>query len=78
MPMHPFGQPEVRPQIPEHDWTEHRLPDGRVYYYNSKTFESTWEKPKDLDTPSKLRFHCSFIFSPLCCSFLLLLELCSA
>ncbi|XP_002156237.3 transcription elongation regulator 1 isoform X1 [Hydra vulgaris] len=27
------------------DWTEHRLPDGRLYYFNNKTRESKWDKP---------------------------------
>lgn len=34
-------------------WTEHRAPDGRLYYYNSKAGESVWEKPqalKDLES----------------------------
>lgn len=33
-------------------WTEHRAPDGRFYYYNAATQQSIWEKPqalKDLD-----------------------------
>ena len=32
-------------------WSEFKNPEGRAYYYNSKTTESTWEKPlvlKDL------------------------------
>lgn len=29
-------------------WTEHRAPDGRLYYYNSKAGESVWEKPQGL------------------------------
>ncbi|XP_077259169.1 transcription elongation regulator 1 isoform X1 [Temnothorax americanus] len=29
-------------------WTEHRAPDGRFYYYNSKAGESVWEKPQAL------------------------------
>ncbi|XP_015109979.1 transcription elongation regulator 1 isoform X1 [Diachasma alloeum] len=29
-------------------WTEHRAPDGRSYYYNSKAGESVWEKPQAL------------------------------
>ena len=29
-------------------WTEHRAPDGRLYYYNSKAGESVWEKPQTL------------------------------
>ena len=31
------------------DWTEHRLPDGKLYYYNVKTKESKWEKPSEFD-----------------------------
>ncbi|CAM1317070.1 TCERG1 (predicted), partial [Pycnogonum litorale] len=30
------------------EWTEHKTPDGKSYYYNSKTNESVWEKPKEL------------------------------
>ena len=31
------------------EWSEHRnAQDGRMYYYNSRTIESTWEKPKVL------------------------------
>ncbi|XP_060524851.1 transcription elongation regulator 1 isoform X2 [Cylas formicarius] len=35
------------------EWTEHKAPDGRFYYYNAKKSESVWEKPqalKDLET----------------------------
>ena len=42
---------EMQTQKPKSDWTEHRLPDGRVYYYNAKTLESTWDKPKELEPP---------------------------
>jgi len=42
---------EIQTQKPKSDWTEHRLPDGRVYYYNAKTLESTWDKPKELEPP---------------------------
>ena len=30
------------------EWTEHKNTDGRSYYYNSKTMESTWDKPQEL------------------------------
>lgn len=46
-------------------WTEHRAPDGRLYYYNSKAGESVWEKPqalKDLESmflKYKFRHKCS-------------------
>lgn len=36
------------------DWTEHKAPDGRTYYYNSATKQSLWEKPDELKTPSEL------------------------
>ncbi|XP_006888191.1 PREDICTED: pre-mRNA-processing factor 40 homolog A-like, partial [Elephantulus edwardii] len=34
-------------------WTEHKLPDGRTYYYNIETKQSTWEKPDDLKSPAE-------------------------
>lgn len=30
------------------DWSEHKAPDGRVYYYNVITKQSLWEKPDEL------------------------------
>lgn len=30
------------------EWSEHKNTDGRSYYYNSRTMESTWEKPQIL------------------------------
>lgn len=35
--------PAIKP-----DWTEHTAPDGRKYYYNSKTKQSSWQKPAAL------------------------------
>jgi len=29
-------------------WSEHTAPDGRKYYYNAATAESTWERPAEL------------------------------
>ena len=37
------------------DWTEHTSPDGKKYYYNAKTQESVWEKPKELSDYEKRR-----------------------
>ncbi|XP_018429308.1 PREDICTED: pre-mRNA-processing factor 40 homolog A-like [Nanorana parkeri] len=34
-------------------WTEHKSPDGRTYYYNIETKQSTWEKPDDMKTPAE-------------------------
>ncbi|CAA7403919.1 unnamed protein product [Spirodela intermedia] len=33
------------------DWQEHASADGKRYYYNKKTRQSTWEKPLELMTP---------------------------
>ena len=38
--------PELSLQAAE--WTEHKTPDGKVYYYNSKSQQSVWEKPQPL------------------------------
>lgn len=35
-------------------WTEHKMPDGRVYYFNKQTKQSVWEKPDELKTPGEL------------------------
>ncbi|XP_022941011.1 pre-mRNA-processing protein 40A-like [Cucurbita moschata] len=33
------------------DWQEHASADGKRYYYNKKTKQSSWEKPLELMTP---------------------------
>lgn len=38
------------------DWTEHKAPDGRTYYYNSVTKQSLWEKPDELKTSAEVCF----------------------
>ncbi|XP_072265713.1 pre-mRNA-processing factor 40 homolog B isoform X3 [Pyxicephalus adspersus] len=37
-------------------WTEHKAPDGRTYYYNTETKQSTWEKPDELKSKTELLF----------------------
>ena len=37
---------ELRLQAAE--WIEYKTPDGRVYYYNTKSQKSVWEKPEIL------------------------------
>ncbi|TRY62941.1 hypothetical protein TCAL_10884 [Tigriopus californicus] len=32
------------------NWTEHKAPDGRTYYYNTATKQSSWEKPEEFKT----------------------------
>uniref|UniRef100_A0A3Q3DA53 Transcription elongation regulator 1 n=1 Tax=Hippocampus comes TaxID=109280 RepID=A0A3Q3DA53_HIPCM len=46
--MHPqlalSAAPAAALQLPE--WSEYRTVDGKTYYYNNRTLESTWEKPQ--------------------------------
>uniref|UniRef100_A0A8C8VN36 Pre-mRNA-processing factor 40 homolog A n=1 Tax=Pelusios castaneus TaxID=367368 RepID=A0A8C8VN36_9SAUR len=35
-------------------WSEHRAPDGRTYYYNCNSKQSTWEKPDELKSKAEL------------------------
>lgn len=35
-------------------WTEHKAPDGRTYYYNHISKQSSWEKPDDLKSKAEL------------------------
>ncbi|XWS21317.1 hypothetical protein CRYUN_Cryun30bG0045300 [Craigia yunnanensis] len=42
--------PSLTPQSSS-DWQEHTSADGRRYYYNKKTRQSSWEKPLELMTP---------------------------
>ncbi|GMP45549.1 hypothetical protein CsSME_00014039 [Camellia sinensis var. sinensis] len=59
-PMQQIGQqsldtaatvPAVTGQQSSSDWQEHASQDGRRYYYNKKTRQSSWEKPLELMTP---------------------------
>ncbi|XP_030641793.1 pre-mRNA-processing factor 40 homolog A isoform X2 [Chanos chanos] len=34
-------------------WTEHKSVDGKTYYYNTETKQSTWEKPDELKSPAE-------------------------
>jgi pre-mRNA-processing factor 40 len=36
-------------------WTEHKAPDGRIYFYNAETKQSSWEKPDDLKSPGEVK-----------------------
>ncbi|XP_063808835.1 pre-mRNA-processing factor 40 homolog B isoform X3 [Pseudophryne corroboree] len=35
-------------------WTEHKAPDGRTYFYNTDTKQSTWEKPDEMKSKTEL------------------------
>ncbi|ESO98511.1 hypothetical protein LOTGIDRAFT_174239 [Lottia gigantea] len=34
-------------------WSEHKAPDGRTYYYNNMTKQSSWEKPLELKSDAE-------------------------
>ena len=34
-------------------WTEHKAPDGRIYFYNAATKQSAWEKPEEMKTEAE-------------------------
>ena len=36
-------------------WTEHKAPDGRMYYYNNDTKVSSWQKPDELKTNAEVK-----------------------
>ena len=31
------------------EWSEHKTADGKSYYYNARSQQSVWEKPKILE-----------------------------
>ncbi|EPB76032.1 FF domain protein [Ancylostoma ceylanicum] len=41
------------PTTQECPWTKHETAEGRVYYYNKITKESSWNKPDELKTPQE-------------------------
>lgn len=45
--------------LPSSEWTEHKAPDGRSYFYNAITKQSSWDKPELLMTPTeRLQYNC--------------------
>ncbi|XP_046388008.1 pre-mRNA-processing factor 40 homolog B [Ischnura elegans] len=48
------GQDPSKAGVKKSDWSEHKAPDGRTYFYNSVTKQSSWEKPDDLKSPAEL------------------------
>ncbi|XP_062392931.1 transcription elongation regulator 1 isoform X3 [Sardina pilchardus] len=39
--------------LPLPEWSEYKTVDGKTYYYNNRTLESTWEKPLELREKEK-------------------------
>ena len=35
-------------------WSEHKAPDGRLYYYNNELKTSSWQKPDELKTKAEV------------------------
>ncbi|KAK1151156.1 hypothetical protein AOXY_G33183 [Acipenser oxyrinchus oxyrinchus] len=51
----PAGSSPVQEQSRKKSlWTEHKAPDGRTYFYNSESKQSTWEKPDELKSKVEL------------------------
>ncbi|XP_046850381.1 transcription elongation regulator 1-like [Xenia sp. Carnegie-2017] len=53
----PPGPMLQQPRVDTPEWSEHKMTDGRTYYYNSKTQVSVWEKPDALKTPEEKASH---------------------
>ncbi|XP_028847061.1 pre-mRNA-processing factor 40 homolog A isoform X2 [Denticeps clupeoides] len=45
------GSPQEEQPKKKSVWTEHKSLDGKTYYYNTETKQSTWEKPDELKSP---------------------------
>lgn len=48
---HQVAQPNSGVKAP--DWTQHKAPDGRPYWYNAKTKVSTYTKPPEFGAPEQ-------------------------
>ncbi|XP_069052075.1 transcription elongation regulator 1 isoform X4 [Lepisosteus oculatus] len=42
--------------LPLSEWSEYKTADGKTYYYNNRTLESTWDKPEELKEKENLFF----------------------
>lgn len=49
-----FPGPPGVPMATIGEWSEHKAPDGRIYYYNAATKQSSWQKPDQLKTPTEV------------------------
>ena len=43
-----YAYSDSKSEPPSHGWSEHTAPEGYVYYYNSKTGVSQWERPSEM------------------------------
>ena len=51
-PQPPMEPPPQPPAGPSHPWVEKRTSDGRAYYYNKDTGQSTYNRPAVMDEPA--------------------------
>jgi len=54
LPAKKTTQPVSKPSGGQSKWQELKTDTGDVYYYNSETNESTWDKPPGFDSPPQL------------------------
>ena len=47
----PAGASPAAAAAQKPEWTEHKAPDGRTYWYNARLKVSKWEKPPDASQP---------------------------
>lgn len=52
-----FNDSKIDPKIlaKAQEWSEHRAPDGRPYYYNASIQQSLWERPEALKALDEAR-----------------------
>ena len=43
-----YAYSDSKSEPPSHGWSEHTAPERYVYYYNSKTGVSQWERPSEM------------------------------
>lgn len=58
--MPPFGMQGFGSGDPAALWQEYTSPDGRKYYYNMQTQETTWDKPQAVKDREGIKIELDF------------------